>query len=569
MGRAIDYCTICGDRVPATDLEKGKALEVGDKVYCGKCRAQAPQPAPAPATSRKRTGATGTFPAIRPVGTGTGRLPNVGSQRMPSVHPATTRLAHVVEDEPQGSKSKAPLIAGAVAVLVLLAAVILFSVQNSHDSAIRAAEEKRLSDAKSAFDAVIQFRQQNPDDPDGLLKQIEIALPKCKNSEWSGKLGAEQDDAKNLKKRMDIKKERSGRLDALRSQMATTKDFPALLLEIEKFQQEMGAPGGDPDFATAAKLLGKTAREKRILNAIEEAKAFEVQNPDKFDEVIEKWSAVQMLCDPGFESYAKQAQDKAVAVKTRREEAARKDWEAEKGKVDVLRKARKWDECQKAIRAFIDRWKGSIVIEEAGKLAWEIDAESKAAVTGPGDPVKPDPGKVPPKDWTMLFDQKTPGSWRIGGAKMDWTSKDGTMIGTNNTTEDEAKKDTANAGIGFWFTDKPYAAYEMEMEVTLVKGEALFLLGINGVDARPTAIPLRITAVGDRAQLTLVADKAYTVTTQVRGDSINMAGTGLAGGNWRINSAGDGKDHGAGQFGFALNPGAQIKIRNIRVRAIP
>lgn len=560
--------------VPEKDLEKGKAVEVAEKVYCSKCRAQAPAVAAAPGNGRKRTGSTGTFPAIRAVGaphphTGTGRLPNVGSGPQRSVHPGpgTTRLAHVpMDDAPSEGKSKTPLIAGAAAGVVLIAAIVLFAMQSSADNAIKAADLKRKEDAKTAFEQVVAYSREHPDEAEGLLKLIDAAGPKCKNSDYSGKLAAYRDDAVKLKERLEIRAKRTERLESLRK-MLGSKDLVPVITDVEQFLKEMET-AGDTELAAQAKSLLKLAREKRVLNAIDDAKNFEVQNAEKYLEAIQRWTDVQMLCDE-HENYRKQAQDKVKELKERREGAARVDWEQVKATVENLRKQKKFDECQLAIKAFTEKWKNSVTIDDATKLAWDIDTESKKT-SNPGSDIKPVPGKVPPKDWTVLFDEKTPTGWQTGGSsKMKWEVKSGAMVGVNSLTAEDAKKDTATNGIGFWVTTKHFSAYEVEMDVTLVKGDALFIVGLNGEAPQSSAVSIRTEKVGSGAQLVVEANKSYKVTVQVKGDTISMNATGLQGGNWKFSRAGDGKDHGTGQFGFALNPQSEIQIRSVRIRAIP
>lgn len=569
MGRAIDYCTVCGDMVPSADLERGKAVEVAEKVYCAKCRAQAPAVA-APTNGKKtRTGTTGAFASVRPPGPGTGRIPNVGSgsQRLPQTGPTTQRLAHVhVDEAPEQGRSKAPLIAGIAAGVVLIAAIVLFAMQSAADKAAKAAEQKRKDDAKAAFEQVVQFRQANPEDADGLLKLIDANLPKVKNSDWSGKLAAERDDALKLKQVLEIRSKRQARLDGLRSQVSTAKDLVPVISEIEAFGKEMAA-ANDASFTGQARALLAQARDKRIQNAVDDAKSFEVQNPDKFLEAIEKWASVQMLCESGAESWQKQAQDKMAEIKGKRENAAKADWDNVRAKVEGMRKQKKWEDCQKEIRDYTERWKGTAAIDDATKMAWDIDAESKRAAN-PETPVKPDPGKAAPKDWTVLYDEKTPGDWRVGGTKMKWETKGGARVGENTVTPEEAKNDKENSGIGFLYTGKAYAGFEVEMDITLVKGEVMFLVGINGEGGSPAAVSIR-TAAGGGAQLLVEAGKAYKVTVQVRAESIAMSGAGLQGGNWKYTRAGDGKDHGAGQFGFAVNPQSELQVRSVRIRAIP
>lgn len=37
MGKEIVYCSVCGDRVPYSDLEKGKAVMLLRKYFCRTC----------------------------------------------------------------------------------------------------------------------------------------------------------------------------------------------------------------------------------------------------------------------------------------------------------------------------------------------------------------------------------------------------------------------------------------------------------------------------------------------------------------------------------------------------
>lgn len=37
MGKEIVYCSACGDRIPSTDFEKGRAATIADKHFCRKC----------------------------------------------------------------------------------------------------------------------------------------------------------------------------------------------------------------------------------------------------------------------------------------------------------------------------------------------------------------------------------------------------------------------------------------------------------------------------------------------------------------------------------------------------
>lgn len=576
MGRAIDYCTVCGDQVPASDLEKGKAVEVAEKVYCAKCKAQAPAVAAAPSNGRKRTGSTGTFPAVRPVGGQTGRIPPIGSGGHRAVGPGTTRLSHVpIEEAMPEPKGKGPLVAAGIAGAVLLGAIVVFAVQNSQENAARDKETKRKADAEAAFKECVDFRRAHPDDADGLLKLIDASTAKVRNTDWSGKLAAERDDAVNLQKKIAIHKERAGRFEALRTRKDAAKtvaELTALLGDIEKLKQEMDAPGGDPDVAKDTFGLIRSAKERRINVAFDDAKNFEAQNSDKFEEAIEKWSSALMLCEAGFETYAKQSQERMTGLKTKREDAARADWEPVKTKVAGLRSQKKYDDCQKEIRAFTDKWKSGAAVDEAGKLAWEIKAEADAAASGNGNgnPVRPDPSKVPPKDWTTLFDEKNRGDFRTGGSnKVPFKFEGGTLVGTNPLTAADAAQDKQNNGIGFWYTNKAYAGYELQVEFTLVKGSALFIVGIGGIDANPPAIPLNTVKDGDKTQVVLAADKPYSMTVTVRSDSIAINGAGLTGGNWKYQNAGDGKDHGSGAFGFALNPGCEVRVRLVKIRAIP
>jgi hypothetical protein len=570
LGRSIDYCAACGDRIQAADLEKGKAVAVADQVYCPKCRDKAPASAPGTGGNgkpRAKTGSTGTFPAIRTPSHGL-RAAGPATQRLAPV-PSTQRLASLAADEAAPQRpNRMPLIAGAVAGVILLAAVILFAVQSSKDRAIAEAERKRVEDAKASYEAILKFRQANPEDADGILKLVEEAAKKCKNTEFSGKVAYERGEAEALKKAQDLKKSRKATLEGLRAQVATSKDLGALAEQAKKFGDEMKAQGGDAELAQAAAALAKSILEKRALKAIDATKEFEGLNPDKYDEIQRMWTDAMTLCDgDGLASLQKQCLDRLNDAKKKKDAAAWKAWETCQKFVETNRKKKQWDIALKEIENFTNTWKGTAAVDEAVKLSWEIDAERKSTGTGTKPP--PDPNKSAPKEWTQILGPGTTGGWKEGGANIKWAWADGAATGTNTISAEEAAKDPSKNSMGFIYTEKAYSGYEVEVEFTLVKGEGLIAVGVGGVDQNPPAIPIRSSKKGDGAQIIAESGKPYTMSARVMADAISVNGAGLTGGNWRFQGGGDGKDHGGGAFAIAVQPESEVKVTKVRIRAIP
>jgi len=120
MGREIVYCESCGDRIVASDFEKGHAITAGSKNYCGKCapnipKAQAAVP-PVQETTRKES-----LPASPSKGASTRRT----SRGQPQ---GRTRRVPIQKDSERKSKrrSHAALLIGLiVGGLILLLLVIL------------------------------------------------------------------------------------------------------------------------------------------------------------------------------------------------------------------------------------------------------------------------------------------------------------------------------------------------------------------------------------------------------------------------------------------------------------
>ncbi|MBI2922711.1 MAG: hypothetical protein HYY18_16790 [Planctomycetes bacterium] len=575
MGKAIDYCASCGDRVSPADLEKGKAIAVQEKVYCPNCRSKAPQVpqnGSANGKTKGRTGSTGMFPSVRAGSPTTRSLPAVGASAQRVGH-TSQRLPEFEEPPATQGPGKMPLIAGGAALVILLGAAILFFISNSKENALRDAEAKKQAEAKSAYEEFVMYGKERPEDPDGQLKLFADASRKCKGSEWSGKLNAERDDAERRKKSLEVRRERSGRLDGFRTRLTQTKDVPgleSLASDAKKFQQEMLQPGGDVDMSQQAASIALQAIAKKVQTVIDAAKEFEAQNSERHDEVIAKWSDALAACAED-ERQVKLVQDRIKAAKERKEESAKRDWELAKVKVENARRAKKWGEAIEAIRAFTDSHKGSAIVDEATRLAWDIDADQKRedAARPPPDVKPPDPGMAAPKDWTVLFDDKTPGKWTARGAKAKWEVAGGVLTGANEVTAAAAALDKDSNGTSLYHIDRSYANYELEVDFTLVKGEVLFVAGLGGVNKdSPPAIPWRSKEVGNEASVLVGLDKPYVVSCKVTADAFTFKGNGIPEQGWRFAGSGDGKDRGAGVFGFALRPESEVRIRRIRIRAI-
>jgi len=93
MGKEIVYCSVCGDRIPASDFEKGKAATILQKHFCRKC-------------------------AVTVV-----KQASEGSSHDPTVTPRPFRIntARIpLADKPVGAGSRTPfLIAAAIGLLAL------------------------------------------------------------------------------------------------------------------------------------------------------------------------------------------------------------------------------------------------------------------------------------------------------------------------------------------------------------------------------------------------------------------------------------------------------------------
>jgi len=547
-------------------------------VYCPKCREKAPAPVAATAP-RKKTGSTGMFQAVKSPAHGTQRLDRGpatrgfapvtgGTQRHPHLGHGTQRL-QPVEPEPAGGGGKAPMVAGAVALVVLLGAGILFFVQNSKENAAKAAEAKRLADAKSAYEEAVKFRQANPDDPEGLLKLIEDLAKRARNSEWAGKLAAEAEDAESRRKVMQIRREREQKLEAARSKAsASDADLRAIAQEIDGLAAQWRI-AGDLELATTAGSTARSLRDSLVRRSLEDAKAYEAANPDNFEEVQKRLLDVMGLCAeiPGYEAESKQAQERLQAVKVRREAQAVEEFEQVKKKVETLRAGKKWDEAISELRGFVERRRGAACVDDAQRLAWDIEAEKKKAMTE--NPANPDPGKLPPAEWTPLWDARTQSGWKLGGSReTKWESRDGVMTGTNPLTPEDAKKDTQTNGVGFWYFDRAFSGYEVELDMTLVKGSGLVVVALGGLAKEPPAIPFRGEAEGTAAQVVVPPGKAVTMLVRVRADSVEILVNG-AGRKWQFQGYEDGKDHGAGIFGLALSPQSEVQVRSAKIRRTP
>jgi hypothetical protein len=142
------------------------------------------------------------------------------------------------------------------------------------------------------------------------------------------------------------------------------------------------------------------------------------------------------------------------------------------------------------------------------------------------------------------------------------------MTGTNPLTPEDAKKDTATNGVGFWYYDRAFARYELELEMTLVKGSGLFVVALGGLEKEPPAIPFRGAAQGTEAQVVVPPGQSVKVLVRVQADSVEILVNG-AGRKWQFKGYEDGKDRGAGVFGLALSPQSELQVKSARIRRIP
>lgn len=567
MGRAIDYCASCGDRVPAADLERGKAVEVAEQVWCGKCRSKAPAPAAAPANgaARKKTGSTGAFPAIK-VGTGTQRLATPGgtSTGRLGVGHGSGRLPDIEDPRPAGG-GKMPLIIGGVTLVLLIGAGALFFVTKSQDDARRAAEAKKTADAKASFESFVAFGREHPDDPEGQIALFEDASRKTKGSEWAGKLKAELEDAQRRKAVLDLFRARQKRLEELRTEMATATEFPPVAEKAKKFEEEMRKSDGDASIADQAGALAKQCAEKHVNKLMDAAQKFEAANSGDHDGAIALWSEALMAAE-AFPQLVTRVKDRIASLRLRKEETARKAFDALKISVGNKVNRKDYDGAIAEVEAFKKAHRGTTAVDEAQKLGWDVELQRKKENEKQNPPRTG--GTDTPKDWATLFDSKSTKKWRSNGTKGSWEIVSGVLVGKNSLKPEEAKGD-GQGGYSIYYSDKGYSQYELEVDFTLDKGEAMIVVGLDGVDKdSPPGVSLW-TSPKEGAGVMVKAGEAYTLTITVTADQITFKGKGVPEQSWNFKGKGDGKDHGAGIFGWALSPESEMRIRSMKIRGIP
>jgi hypothetical protein len=192
MGREIVYCEVCGAQILPQEFEKGRAVSVGTRNWCFKCRKQAPAAAVAGAVARAGAGTTTAAKAATP-------LP----QR---VKPgATARPAGAPVLEPpaaapgRGSTRLLALIAVGEAVLLLAFGGLWMFMERkpSQTSDVPAPPSNNESKPppvvavppdQKALQELQKFELENAGDPARVLKQYRDIRPSIQDREITAKI---------------------------------------------------------------------------------------------------------------------------------------------------------------------------------------------------------------------------------------------------------------------------------------------------------------------------------------------------------------------------------------------
>ena len=82
MGKGIVYCRVCGNRIPSSDFDSGRAETVTEGHACRKCatgvNASVPKSVQGPAQAPSRKNRTGKIPVIDP-------RPAASASKMPMI----------------------------------------------------------------------------------------------------------------------------------------------------------------------------------------------------------------------------------------------------------------------------------------------------------------------------------------------------------------------------------------------------------------------------------------------------------------------------------------------------
>lgn len=159
MGKAILYCSRCSSILREDDFAKGKALRLGDRVFCAGCA-----------------------PAVAPVPRDPPSQKNISSSRMAANRPVPPQPIRPTAADPATGGRKAVLLGGSAAAVLILAVLATVVLRESPPvtAARRAAPPEEAAPVpvppsrdRAALDAARRWAKANPQDLAGQIREFQ------------------------------------------------------------------------------------------------------------------------------------------------------------------------------------------------------------------------------------------------------------------------------------------------------------------------------------------------------------------------------------------------------------
>jgi hypothetical protein len=314
-------CGRCGAQIPQQDIQGKKYAMMGGKMICAGCRAEltaakagqgAKPAAPTPAAGAKPAGkaAAAASPAARakaPVAGPVGRRsPRMGTSRLKKDRQAEADASAgegeegAEEEVPRKKKSKLPLImgiCGGVAVVAIIAVLLILRSKNEAPSDF---------DSQAAYTRVKVFRDKNPGKYAALIAEIDKEMPAIKGSKNEQEVSKWRKNAEEYVKSKGDAAANEAKLQAFFAEAEKPDVDPD---DIAKRAQEFlrDDPYADSDVKSKLNNIVADMGTRRVQKAFDAAKLWIEQNPDKFEEGIEKYNEI-------LKTFKDMKDEKSVAV---------------------------------------------------------------------------------------------------------------------------------------------------------------------------------------------------------------------------------------------------------------
>lgn len=339
MGRAIVYCSKCGVVINGEDIEKGRAVVIGNKYYCRKC---VPHDAKG--------------------------LSLIGSSRVALKQPARyqyqtgVKTGGVLKEFSPGVKLASYAAGGVVLILVLLVLiVILFFSRNSYIQVVPAA-----SVAIKTYNEILEYKMNYPDDVDGLLSKIASSKSLFEKTEYASKIAKIEEEARQLKLQKD---EKNKLWEEVRKLKYMSYDKPSDgLSRVKEIREKAGKLSMGADFFQELdKLFNElnlaviTQKRKDIeilfkTGKITEQGVIEKLEELKKDEWVSKNPQVSKEIDAAIQDVNEQLERNAQAY-----------WESLTGEISALILNKQFQEAYNKCLNFPSKFSGTKAFEAAKK----------------------------------------------------------------------------------------------------------------------------------------------------------------------------------------------------------